>query len=313
MISSISNGVNEMHRSALNKAINVSNSKWFRAKAQPNVLILVGTKNIIVNIFTAIFSKDSVFLYFTGFGRLYTDFGFFGKCIFFILILTSSLRQNRHYIVENKFDRRIIAQLSKRRVTQINGSGFNKSLYPIPAISSSKSSSKVIGYMSRFGPSKCTDEVIKLITALPPEYSVIVAGKDITGTKFSDKFFQIAQKNTQVEMLGFLETPNEVSSFFNKINVLLYPSLREGLPITLLESVYHRVPFLTTNVAGCIDLSEQFGFPTCAPEYFGEQKTHLDIPSWGLYSPRWDDILTEYSEEKVQKNFETMFLEKLQS
>ena len=125
----------------------------------------MGTKNIIRNIRLAIFSKETRIMYFTGFGRLYTDFGALGRLIFNTLVVISSIRHNRHFIVENRFDRHVVAKLSKRPVTQTNGSGFNNSLYSAPAHDSSKPYGKVIGHISRFGPSECTNEVINLITS----------------------------------------------------------------------------------------------------------------------------------------------------
>ena len=105
-------------------------------------------------------------------------------------------------------------------------------------------------------------------------------------------------------MIGFLDTPEKVGNFFESIDVFLYPSVREGLPITLLESIYFQVPFLTTNVAGCIDLSSRFGFPAYAPEDFGEQNSYLDFENWGQYTPRWNTILKEFSTPTVEKQFE---------
>lgn len=307
MITSISNDVNVLHRTALNKAIHKLRTDWSTTKTKKKIVVLVGTKNIIRNIFSVVFSKDIIILYFTGFGRLYTDFGVLGRLIFKTLIIMSGLRYNRHFIVENRCDHRIVAHLSRRPVTQTNGSGFNNSLYSTPQYNLSKPYGKVIGHMSRFGPSKCTDEVIKLITTLPSEYRIIIAGEDINGSKYTNKFCELAQTHTNVDMIGLIETPEQVSSFFQKIDVLLYPSIREGLPMTLLESVYHGVPFLTTNVPGCVHIAAQFGFPTCAPEDFGKQKNHLDIPSWGSYDPQWDAILAEFSAQNVQKQFEKLF------
>jgi glycosyltransferase involved in cell wall biosynthesis len=309
MFMSISKGVNQLHRVALNQALHQQNTKWALLKDNPQIIILVSTKNIILNIFMAMLSRNTIVLYFTGLGRLYTDFGILGRLAFMLMVKFSGLRGNRHFIIENKHDCRVLSRWTRRPITQINGSGLNKSLYKVSRASASSPAGHVIGHMSRFGFSKCTDEVIKLIENLPPEYSIIIAGKDIKGNYYSNLFYQLAKSNPQVHMLGHLETPEDVSAFFEKIDVFLYPSMREGLPITLLESVYHRVPFLTTNVAGCIDIAGRFGFPVCAPEDFGGQGHHLDVENWGIYSSRWDDILADYATPHVQSQFEHIFTE----
>ena len=79
--------------------------------------------------------------------------------------------------------------------------------------------------------------------------------------------------------------------------------------MTLLESIYYHVPFLSTNVPGCIDLSNRFGFPTHDPEDFGAQTNHLNLENWGQYTPQWDTILEEFSIPTVQNQFENIFRE----
>ena len=307
MFTSFSKGVNQLHRTALNQAIHRMNTAMASEEHTMPVAILVGTKNIVLNIMMAIFSRHYVILYFTGLGRLYTDLGIIGKFIFVMMIALSSLRKNRKFIVENAHDRRVISRWTRRDVALINGSGFNKALYKNQTKKASKQTPHTIGHMSRFGKSKCTDQIIKMINTLPADCKMILAGKDISGSFYSDRFYQLAQSHPQVEMIGFLETPEEVSAFFQKIDVFLYPSVREGLPITLLESIHHHVPFLTTNVAGCIDLSNRFGFPAYAPEDFGEQDNHLNLQPWGQYTPRWDEIMKDYSTASVQTQFEEIF------
>ena len=309
MLNSISKGVNQLHRTALNQAVNRLNSESPADIDEQKIIILVGTKNIVINILMAIFSKHYIILYFTGLGRLYTDFGFLGKMVFSLIIMLASLSQKRKFIVENAHDRRVISRWTRRDIALINGSGFNKALYKKKPQKAQKKRPHTIGYMSRFGSSKCTDQIINMITTLPDDCKMIIAGKDISGTDYSDQFYQLARTHDNVEMIGFLETPEEVGNFFQSIDVFLYPSVREGLPITLLESIYYHVPFLTTNVPGCIDLSNRFSFPAHDPEDFGDQTNHLNLENWGQYTPHWDAIFEEFSIQVVQKQFEDIFRE----
>lgn len=307
MLYSISNGVNQFHRTALNQAVHSLNSEDTADTSDKKVFILVGTKNIAYNVLMAIFSKHYVILYFTGLGRLYTDFGLLGRIAFSLLIMLTSLRKQRKFIVENAYDRSFIASWTKCDVAVVNGSGLNKALYKKTPNKAKKQRPHTIGYMSRFGTSKCTDQVIKIIKSLPDDCKMIIAGKDISGVYYSEQFYKLAQSFDNVEMVGFLDTHEEVSNFFQSIDVFLYPSLREGLPITLLEATYFRVPFLSTNVPGCIDLSNRFGFPTHEPEDFGDQTNHLNLENWGQYTPHWDAIIEEFSTTTVQKQFENIF------
>lgn len=296
--------MNQLHRTALNQAVHRLNSE---ETADKKIIILVGTKNIVSNVLMAIFSKNYIILYFTGLGRLYTDFGLLGRMAFSLLVILASLRKQRKFIVENSHDRRVVSRWTKCDVALVNGSGFNKALYKKKPQKAQKQRPLTIGHMSRFGTSKCTDQVIKMIASLPDHCKMIIAGKDISGTYYSDQFYLLARSRNNVQMKGFLETPEEVSNFFQSIDIFLYPSLREGLPMTLLESIYFHVPFLSTNVAGCIDLSNRFGFPAHAPEDFGDQNNHVNPESWGQYTQHWDVILEEFSIQTVQKQFEDVF------
>jgi hypothetical protein len=127
MFTSISKGVNQTHRFALKQAIKKQNKKIVSGKKssfkyKEKVIVLVGTKNIISQIFMSIFSQSTIVLYFTGFGRLYTDFSIFGRFFLMTLVVLSSIRKNRYFIVENSFDFRAIANFSSRSITQVNGS-----------------------------------------------------------------------------------------------------------------------------------------------------------------------------------------------
>ena len=77
----------------------------------------------------AIFSKHYIILYFTGLGRLYTDFGLLGRMAFSLLIMLTSLQKQRKFIVENAHDQRVISHWTRREIAIVNGSGFNKAMY----------------------------------------------------------------------------------------------------------------------------------------------------------------------------------------
>jgi len=312
----ISENIHSAHRFALKQAIKTINKKVasdrkFSFKYDEKVIVIVGTKNIISRIFTSIFSQKTIVLYFTGFGRLYTDFSIFGRFFFRTFVTLAAIRKNRYFIVENGYDSRAIANFSSRSITQVNGSGLNKSIYKKgkrqSKIHSNNNDIKVLGYMSRFGYSKCTNEIIKLIKKLPSNYRFKIAGRDIHGTYYSNIFEKIAKENLNVEILGYLSSPEEITEFFNDIDIFLYPTKREGLPIALLESIYHQVPFLTTNVAGCIDLSNRLGFPTFPPNKFGELNNLYNYKRWGFWKADWDKILNEYTSSYVQSQLESLF------
>ena len=202
MLYSVSKGVNQLHRTALNQAMHSLNSEDISDTVDKKIIVLVGTKNIVFNVLMAIFSKYYIILYFTGFGRLYTDFGLSGKMAFYLLIRLVSLRQQRKFIVENAHDRRVIYRWTRCDVALVNGSGFNKALYKKKPQKAREQRPQTIGYMARFGSSKCTDQVIKMIASLPDNCKMIIAGKDISARIIQTSFIGF-QSQHNVEMCGF--------------------------------------------------------------------------------------------------------------
>jgi len=72
---------------------------------------------------------------------------------------------------------------------------------------------------------------------------------DIMGTgKEKEKLLHLVKElniNEEVNFLGFIENP---SQYFNSYDLLLMPSLTEGLPITILEALREKLPVLASNV-----------------------------------------------------------------
>lgn len=230
-------------------------------------VVIVGAKNLIFYFFVILVSPKRVCLYFTGLGRIYTDFGRVGRIFLLSIMKFYMLTGVNKFIVENVDDKKVLKSLnSNARVEVVNGSGFSPTGFA-PRRRDEKEIS--IGCLSRFGSAKHTAQIEKLAVTIPDEFFLQIAGEDIAGKKFYNKFLQIANRKPNVKYIGYLESKAEISKFFNSIDVLLYPSKREGLPITLLESAFHQVPFLTTDVPGCRQLATEFNYPMLTASDFG--------------------------------------------
>lgn len=311
-----STNVNPSHRTALYRAVNRVNKqiKVGDSSTVQDGLIIVGTKNIIRNFILIVFTKRPHVLYFTGFGRLYTDYGFIGRLGFNTLVWVLGMMSNvLSFICENRDDVAHLKFITNAPVFHINGSGFEHYLRK-PLLPRRKGNGKKgfnptnirLGYMSRFGKSKCTDEIIKLALTLPQGCHLVVAGKDIKGHKYTKKFYQLAAQHQNIIMLGFLETPMDVNMFFNSIDVFLYPSKREGLPITLLESIFHGIPFVTTRVPGCDELAAHFGCVNLEWRNFS-QDIETALAQLADYDPEYARRrLAKYEVAAVQAQFEEL-------
>jgi glycosyltransferase involved in cell wall biosynthesis len=74
-----------------------------------------------------------------------------------------------------------------------------------------------------------------------------------------------------VEIFG---ESNDIYNELNKSDLLLFPSIREGLPGVLLESIISKVPVLASDLSGVKEIKEFF------PKYIFTKSLELDNKEW---------------------------------
>ena len=102
---------------------------------------------------------------------------------------------------------------------------------------------------------------------MPNDIEFLIGGSDITGHRYGKSFQEISQKFNNITFHGEL-TQSRVLELFAKADVVLYPTVREGCPLTLLESLSVGTLAITTKVPGCIDICKEFSLPTLSAEKF---------------------------------------------
>ena len=121
-------------------------------------------------------------IYFTGFGRLYTEFGIAGRIVFYLIVNLYKLTATKNFIVENESDKNVLKQMFPKAnifITQSSGidlSGYDLSNKPKP-------SNKVItfGYIARFDKSKHTQKIIEIAAQLPDTHKLLL--QDLTSAE----------------------------------------------------------------------------------------------------------------------------------
>jgi len=108
-----------------------------------------------------------------------------------------------------------------------------------------------VGYVGRLDPDKQVDRIIKEVT----EFPIVIVGPDEGIKKDLEKLAQ----NKQVTFLD--PVPYEhISKIYCKLRYVILPSKYEGFPMTMLESLAHKRPFVSTPVGEVPDfLKEMFG------------------------------------------------------
>lgn len=263
------------HRYVLYQAID----NYHEINPKKNINIYVGTREIIrVILKILIFSSrnDSpVIFYFTGFGRLFTDYWFFGKVAFLFLIRLCSIIKNTTFIVENITDKLLIERLSNKKTYVVNGSGFFEKIVNNEGLcqvnKKSKELSKIV-YLSRFGKSKHSDKIVKLARSLPKDVQLIIGGYDIRGKKYSNIFREISTNHPNIKFLGKIEERKRYYRILKDSDILIYPSKREGCPFGVLESLAANTLPIVANTPGCSNLANKIGTPILNPKDFMNYK-----------------------------------------
>lgn len=290
---------NQLHRKALQDAVYKINSSL---KSLPHeLMIVVGTRNMIKTLPKTICRGSKTIMNIVGFGRLYTDYGFLGRFVFNSIVWLHDRTNTLAFIVEHETDKQILQHFVKNPVYTTHGSGLNVTGFRRKYIPRDKKLR--IGYLSRFHVSKGSHEILKAAKNLPSDRELIIAGWDINGNKYSEAFQKISINKQNVIFLGRLNSRKEVSKFFNNIDLFLSPSIREGGNIALQEAIWHKVPFMTTNVPGCDVLAKIFDCPALNMEDFGNKVLDKDLATFNIDTSDWDEKIKPFLTENVEKEY----------
>ncbi|MDB4851996.1 glycosyltransferase [Alphaproteobacteria bacterium] len=292
---------NVLHRKALLRAIDSVNAMGIEHE---DITVVVSTRNMIRVLPQVIFRGMKTVINIVGFGRLYSDYGIFGRFVFNLIVWFHDRTTARAFIVEHDVDKILLERFVRRPVFTTHGSGFSTEGFTRKREPPGKILQ--IGYLSRFDKSKGSHEVLKAAQNLPSDRHLIIAGWDIKGERFSKKFRALAQARDNVTFLGKLHSRSEISQFFNALDLFLSPSVREGGNIALQEAIWHEVPFLTTDAPGCKVLADIFGCPALKMNEFSNAIVHFDAKNVEIETTKWDEKLEPFGSEYVEAEYKTI-------
>ncbi|MGU9962172.1 MAG: glycosyltransferase [Candidatus Puniceispirillales bacterium WSBS_2018_MAG_OTU23] len=291
---------NILHRKALLNAIEAMNAKTDFAR---DLTVVVSTRNMIKALPKVLMGNITPVINIVGFGRLYSDYGIFGRIIFNLIVKFYGMTSAAGFIVEHDVDKRHLDALGVKPVFTTHGSGLD-----VEGFTRNRGKGKRLrfGYLSRFDDSKGSHQILKAAHHLPDDRELIIAGWDIKGTRYSQKFRALAATRPNITFLGKLSSRQAVSGFFNSIDVFLSPSVREGGNIALQEAIWHGVPFLTTDAPGCKVLADRFNCPAIAMDGFADTLLSLDLISFAPDTSDWDELLKPFMTNTVEDEFRTI-------
>lgn len=175
----------------------------------------------------------------------------------------------------------------------------------------------ILGFISRLSIQKGIPfllESVKELANLNVNFKLLIVGEgDLR--KDVEKFIAANSLQKYVEILGFKK---DVSLILNKIDVLILPSLFEGFPMIILESLATATPVIASNVNGIPEIIQngKNGFLTTPknPHEITESilkyyKNRSFIKDHGEYGS--EQVHAKFTVTTMIDNYENIFLESL--
>lgn len=113
----------------------------------------------------------------------------------------------------------------------------------------------VVGIVGRLVPDKAHHhfiEAIKLIAKEDPQIRALIIGEGKLLGQLKAKVIKMQLE----DKIYFLGNQNELPALYQAMDVFVLSSLREGLPLTILEAMAAKVPVIATNVGGVAECIE---------------------------------------------------------
>jgi len=116
---------------------------------------------------------------------------------------------------------------------------------------------KQIIFAGRLSKEKGTEVLLEVCKSLPDDIDIIILGK---GPE-EDKIKTMANSQKNIHFLGYLPKENTIP-LIRGSDILIQPSLNEGISSTILEAMICKIPIIATDIGGNKELIEnnQTGF-----------------------------------------------------
>jgi glycosyltransferase involved in cell wall biosynthesis len=102
-------------------------------------------------------------------------------------------------------------------------------------------------YAGRLVPEKRVEDLIVAYRGVKSHCKLVIAGESTIGSTCIDELRRLAAEDIRVVFVG-LQTKPAVHSLLHHAAVLAFPSLMEGLPMSLLECMLHGTPAVVSDI-----------------------------------------------------------------
>ena len=163
-------------------------------------------------------------------------------------------------VVMNDEDYNAALQMNAKKVYKINGIGFCNSKFKnnerneklIKELGVNEED-KVLLSVGELNKNKNHIEILNALSEIKDKhFKYFICGRGPLKEKY-EQFINEHGLADKVKLLGFRKDVNDI---LNLTNIFIMPSLREGLPMSIMEAMEKGIPVIASNIRGCKDLIE---------------------------------------------------------
>jgi glycosyltransferase involved in cell wall biosynthesis len=108
--------------------------------------------------------------------------------------------------------------------------------------------------------------------------------------------YQLAKKHKNIHLIEFIDN---AASYLKAFDIFVLPSLKEGLPYTILEAMAAGIPIIATRVGGIPEMLKDCGYliPTKNPDLIGGKILEF------INNPGLTQEMVDKAKEKLENEF----------